>query len=66
MILPAIGGFPVNGRARMSATTPTPATSQRSHRAIRLFLGLVCFLAGAAVMVVEISAFRLLAPFFGN
>jgi len=66
MILPAIGGFPVNGRARMSATTPTPATPQRSHRAIRLFLGLVCFLAGAAVMVVEISAFRLLAPFFGN
>lgn len=33
---------------------------------IRLFLGLVCFFAGAAIMVVEISAFRLLAPYFGN
>lgn len=37
-----------------------------SARKVRLFLGLVCFFAGAAIMVVEISAFRLLAPYFGN
>lgn len=29
-------------------------------------LALICFLAGAAVMVIEISAYRLLAPTFGN
>jgi spermidine synthase len=33
---------------------------------VRIFLGAVCFLAGASVMVIEISAFRLLAPLFGN
>jgi predicted membrane-bound spermidine synthase len=49
----------------MSAA-PSSATPPRSNRAIRLFLGLVCFLAGAAIMVIEISAFRLLAPYFGN
>ena len=49
----------------MSAA-PLPETPQRAHRAIRFFLGLVCFLAGAAIMVIEISAFRLLAPYFGN
>ena len=48
-----------------ASNTPTP-TPSRSSRATHLFLGLVCFLAGASIMVVEISAFRLLAPFFGN
>lgn len=32
----------------------------------RLYLGAACFLAGAGVMVIEICAFRLLAPLFGN
>jgi spermidine synthase len=32
----------------------------------RLYLGAACFLAGAAMMVIEICAFRLLAPIFGN
>jgi spermidine synthase len=32
----------------------------------RLYLGAACFLAGAAMMVIEICAFRLLAPLFGN
>ncbi|MBE7493454.1 MAG: fused MFS/spermidine synthase [Verrucomicrobiaceae bacterium] len=53
----------------MSTTKPPasiPAEPARSTRATRLFLGLVCFLAGAAIMVIEISAFRLLAPYFGN
>jgi spermidine synthase len=36
------------------------------HRIIRMMLGLICFVAGAAVMIVEISANRLLAPNFGN
>jgi len=31
-----------------------------------MLLGLICFLSGASVMVVEISANRLLAPIFGN
>lgn len=47
----------------MAASSSPPA---RSTRSTRLFLGLVCFLAGAAIMVIEISAFRLLAPYFGN
>lgn len=38
----------------------------RSSLTVRLMLGLICFVAGAAVMVIEISAFRLLAPLFGN
>jgi spermidine synthase len=33
---------------------------------MRLYLGAACFLAGAAMMVIEICAFRLLAPLFGN
>lgn len=37
-----------------------------SSTAIRWFLGAACFLAGAAMMVIEICAFRLLAPIFGN
>ena len=49
---------------------PTPdsplSTSSGHERTIRIFLGSVCFLAGASVMVIEISAFRLLAPLFGN
>lgn len=35
-------------------------------RATRIYLGSACFLAGAAMMIIEISAFRLLAPLFGN
>ena len=35
-------------------------------RTVHFVLGAICFLAGAAVMVIEISAFRLLAPLFGN
>jgi spermidine synthase len=31
-----------------------------------VLLALICFLAGAAIMVIEISAYRLLAPLFGN
>lgn len=51
-----------------SPATPVPsdAADTAAARKIRLFLGLVCFFAGAAIMVVEISAFRLLAPNFGN
>ncbi|MGV3662807.1 MAG: fused MFS/spermidine synthase [Prosthecobacter sp.] len=54
----------------MSKTSKSPASpvlaEDASARKTRLFLGLVCFFAGAAIMVVEISAFRLLAPYFGN
>lgn len=32
----------------------------------RLFLMVACFVSGAAMMVIEICAFRLLAPVFGN
>eukprot|EP01031_Cornospumella_fuschlensis_P050832 gene50832-62168_t len=32
----------------------------------RIYLGAACFLAGAAMMVIEICAYRLLAPLFGN
>ncbi|HEY1049658.1 MAG TPA: fused MFS/spermidine synthase [Prosthecobacter sp.] len=50
-----------------SKSPVSPALAEdASARKTRLFLGLVCFFAGAAIMVVEISAFRLLAPYFGN
>lgn len=41
---------------------PAPASSTPA----RLYLGAACFLAGGAMMVIEICAFRLLAPIFGN
>jgi spermidine synthase len=40
--------------------------SHSSTTLTRLYLGAACFLAGAAMMVIEICAFRLLAPLFGN
>jgi predicted membrane-bound spermidine synthase len=42
-------------------------TTHLSHTLpTRLYLGAACFLSGAAMMVIEICAFRLLAPLFGN
>ena len=37
-----------------------------SNRRSRLLLSVICFVAGAAMMIIEISANRLLAPVFGN
>lgn len=37
-----------------------------SSTKVHLVLGAICFLAGAAMMIIEISAYRLLAPVFGN
>lgn len=37
-----------------------------SSAKVHLVLGAICFIAGAAIMVIEISAYRLLAPVFGN
>lgn len=48
----------------MSKHTPHAATA--STTLTRLYLGAACFLAGAAMMIIEICAFRLLAPLFGN
>jgi spermidine synthase len=45
-------------------STSTAAPSGSDHT--RLLLGIICFFAGAAIMVIEISANRLLAPYFGN
>ena len=50
--------------SKTTRTQPDPLAAP--HRFIRLMLGLICFVAGAAVMIVEISANRLLAPNFGN
>lgn len=47
-----------------SKPNASPATS--STATARLLLTLICFFAGAAIMVIEISAYRLLAPLFGN
>jgi len=49
-----------------SKNPPAPAENTTSSRRTRIFLGISCFLAGAAMMVIEICAYRLLAPFFGN
>ena len=44
---------------------PAPGhASEGSHT--RLLLSIICFIAGAAMMIIEISANRLLAPVFGN
>lgn len=53
--------------SRTSSKSPDPSVdAATSARGTRIFLGLSCFLAGAAMMVIEICAYRLLAPFFGN
>lgn len=55
-----------------SKTSPKPLPSSASapeltaSRYAQWVLALICFFAGAAVMVIEITAYRLLAPFFGN
>ncbi|MDP1589376.1 MAG: fused MFS/spermidine synthase [Prosthecobacter sp.] len=53
--------------SRAPSKPPAPtADHTASARSTRIFLGTSCFLAGAAIMVIEICAYRLLAPFFGN
>jgi spermidine synthase len=53
--------------SRLSPKSLVPsAENTAGTRGTRIFLGLSCFLAGAAMMVIEICAYRLLAPFFGN
>lgn len=49
-----------------SAPVSIPNTEEPSSNVSRLALAVICFCAGAAVMVIEISAYRLLAPLFGN
>jgi spermidine synthase len=46
-----------------SASSSPPSPNARATHAL---LAVICFLAGASVMVIEISANRLLAPHFGN
>ena len=45
---------------------PSPQETSRNLFPTRLFLGAACFCSGAAMMVIEISAARLLSPLFGN
>jgi spermidine synthase len=53
-----------------STSVPATARSQPARsqpaRLTRAFLGALCFLSWASVMIVEICAYRLLAPLFGN
>lgn len=53
-----------------SPSKPSPSAPESavasSSKSTRIFLGISCFLAGAAMMVIEICAYRLLAPYFGN
>lgn len=56
----------------MKPAKPSPKPAElksglaKNPRISRLLLGFICFIAGAAIMVIEISANRLLAPSFGN
>lgn len=55
--------------AKPAATASVPADSAEAvanPRPTRLFLGAACFFAGASMMIIEISAARLLSPLFGN
>lgn len=54
---------PAKSSKEKAAAVPAAATNAR---AIHALLAVICFFAGAAVMVIEISANRLLAPHFGN
>ena len=49
-----------------SSSSPAAAEAATASRTTQMLLGLICFVAGAGVMVIEISANRLLAPDFGN
>jgi hypothetical protein len=53
-------------RNTSKSSPPSIVSEDSSARKTRIYLGIVCFFAGAAIMDVEISAFRLLAPYFGN
>lgn len=52
-------------RQKPQVSEAVPATSQRSTTR-RLFLILAAFVAGAAVMIIELAGNRILAPWFGN
>lgn len=52
--------------AKPAKQPPHAASPVANARATHVLLAVICFLAGAAVMVIEISANRLLAPHFGN
>ena len=57
----------MSARPDKSSPSPAqPAASSPSVILLRVFLGALCFLSWASVMVVEICAYRLMAPFFGN
>lgn len=47
-------------------TPPNALVQPANLLPTRLFLGAACFFSGAAMMVIEISAARLLSPLFGN
>lgn len=53
-------------RVPSKTSPPAPEATAASTKGTRIFLGISCFLAGAAMMVIEICAYRLLAPYFGN
>ncbi len=56
-----------NLRTSPASTLPSAnETEPGSPGLTRVFLGALCFLSWASVMVVEICAYRLLAPQFGN
>lgn len=57
MSKPAKPAAPLPASAAEITANPLPT---------RLFLGAACFFSGASMMVIEISAARLLSPLFGN
>ncbi|MCB1225880.1 MAG: fused MFS/spermidine synthase [Verrucomicrobiales bacterium] len=52
-------------QSKINSAGESETSSIASWKA-RLYLGLVCFFAWGCVMVIEICAYRLLAPLFGN
>ncbi|NQT15138.1 MAG: fused MFS/spermidine synthase [Planctomycetes bacterium] len=53
--------------AKRNAPAPAPPVAVPPHgRTCRVFLILAAFLAGAAVMIIELAGNRILAPWFGN
>lgn len=59
---------PKSAKEKAAGVAPAaaPAATATNARATHVLLAAICFLAGASVMIIEISANRLLAPHFGN
>ena len=53
-------------RKTSTVAVPSETVDWGSSNKVRALLGAICFFAGAAIMVIELTGIRVLAPVFGN